>query len=104
MFKRNRYFILFGLHASQRSLKGLSLLFLVYFGAILFAAITASWVYKLVIWWAENYPNDTNQYLYRKGFEDYFDRLRWIPVVGERVGCKERRKLVRHGDGRHNLS
>lgn len=81
MLRPERAFMLFGMAAAERSWRGLRLLCLVYFGSLIFAALLAPWVYHAMVWWFEVSPNSLNSYLAYKGFEDYFDRLRWIPVV-----------------------
>lgn len=78
---RDSKFILFRLKPQAYSWRGLNLLGLIYFGALFFAALAAPPVYWLVGWWAEIAPNELNTYLAEKTFEDYFDRLRWIPVL-----------------------
>jgi membrane protease YdiL (CAAX protease family) len=79
--QRDTYFMLFGLGAEERSWRGAWLLLGVYFGAVLFAALASPPAYWLVQWWADAAPNELNRYLARKGFPDYFDRLRWLPVL-----------------------
>ena len=81
MIRPDRGFMLFGLAANERSWRGVLMLIYVYIGALIFAAIFAPWLYKLVWLWYEWAPNSLNEYLAYKGFEDYFDRLRWIPVL-----------------------
>lgn len=76
-----RTFMLFGLAASERSWRGLRLLLGVYLGSLLFAAVLSPWVYHLVQTWHESMPGKLNSYLAYKGFEDYFDRLRWVPIL-----------------------
>lgn len=68
-------FLLFGLTSGQTSVRGVVLLFLVYFGSLLVAAVLAPPVYFAVQWLAPD------SYLAGKSFADYFDRLRWLPVL-----------------------
>lgn len=79
--KRDRAFLLFDLSPEERSWRGLWILLGVYLRSILFVAIASPWVYWLVQFWQQVMPNDLNTYLARKSFDDYFDRLRWIPVI-----------------------
>ena len=78
---RDSKFILFRLKPWEYSWRGLTLLGIIYFGALLFAGIAGPPVYWLVEWWAETAPNKLNTYLVEKDFDDYVDRLRWIPVL-----------------------
>lgn len=80
MIRSERNFMLFGLSETQRSWQGLRLLMGVYIGSLLFAAILAPWLYWLVQALHAVAPQ-TFEYLAHKGFEDYFDRLRWLPVL-----------------------
>lgn len=68
-------FLLFGLTGGQTSARGVILLLLVYFGSLLIAAMLAPPVYFVVQWLAPD------SYLGGKSFADYFDRLRWLPVL-----------------------
>lgn len=73
--------MLFGMDSQNYSFRGIGLLVVLYLGSLIFAAITAPFVYWLVQWWAETVPNDTSHYLAHKPFDDYVDRLRWIPII-----------------------
>ncbi|MGF1449493.1 MAG: lysostaphin resistance A-like protein [Opitutales bacterium] len=74
--------LLFDLKAGQTSLRGLGLLLGVYLGALLIAAVLAPPVYWLVEWLAGHFPkNGTLAYLAGKSFHDYYDRVRWVPIV-----------------------
>lgn len=79
--QRERTFLLFDVATGERSWRGLWILLGVYLGAIVFSAIVSPWVYWLVQVWANATPNELNTYLARKSFDDYFDRLRWVPVL-----------------------
>ncbi len=68
-------FLLFGLNGAQTSVRGVLLLVLVYFGSLVVAAILAPPIYFFVQWLAPD------SYLAGKSFADYFDRLRWLPVL-----------------------
>lgn len=92
---RNSSFILFNIDRDQFAFKGIGLFFTVYFGAILFASISSPWVYGSILWvhdairgidqgnipFFEDQTRDLFSYLSQKSFADYFDRLRWVPVV-----------------------
>lgn len=78
---RERSFLLFGLDGKEYSWQGVRLLILVYFGAILFAAVLSPFVYLAIQFWSESFPNRLNSYLAEKDFPRYFDRLRWLPVI-----------------------
>jgi len=58
-----------------------SYLVLLYAFALFFAACISPVIYHLIQYWASIMPNDLNQYLARKSFDDYFDRMRWIPLI-----------------------
>ena len=73
-------FMLFGLSGRERSWQGLRLLVGVYLGSLIFAAILAPCLYWLVQSLHDIFPKSFG-YLAHKGFEDYFDRLRWVPVL-----------------------
>lgn len=81
LHRRQTYFICFGLEADRYTWRGVYLLFALYFGGILLAALLAPWVYYAVQFWNNTAPSDLTTYLARKGFPDYFDRLRYLPVV-----------------------
>ena len=78
---RERAFILFGLSIGERSFKGLGLLVLYFFGALLFAAVFSPFIYWGIQAWAEASPNGVNTYILKKGLAKIFDRLRWLPVI-----------------------
>lgn len=78
---RRSTFILFGLKEREYSWRGLLLLIYVYLGSLLFAALVAPWVYFLVQAWAQAFPNGLSSYLSGKAFDNYFDRLRYVPIV-----------------------
>tara|TARA_B100001248_G_scaffold262589_1_gene259724 strand:+ start:21409 stop:22383 length:975 start_codon:yes stop_codon:yes gene_type:complete len=78
---RRPSFTLFELNEREYSWRGLFLLAYVYLGSLLFAAVVAPWVYFMVQSWAQAYPNELNTYLSGKAFDDYFDRLRYVPIL-----------------------
>ncbi len=78
--RNDRMFMLFNLSPSMRSWRGLRLLIVAYFGSLLFAAIVSPWVYWTMQWLHGILPN-VFHYLAYKSFDDYFDRIRWIPLV-----------------------
>ena len=53
---------------------------LVYLGSLVFSAIVAPLVYHAIQFLYGYFPETLN-YLAHKEFVDYFDRLRWVPVV-----------------------
>ncbi len=74
--------LLFDLKNGQTSWRGLWLLLGVYLGALLIAAVLTPPVYWLVEWLAGQFPeNSTLEYLAGKSFHDYYDRVRWVPIV-----------------------
>lgn len=79
--QRKRDLLVFGADPRRYSWHGLGLLAFIYLGALLFAAIVAPPVYWLIEHWAAVSPNPLNAYLISKDFPDYFDRLRWAPLV-----------------------
>lgn len=81
LHQRHPAFICFGLAIDRYSWRGVYLLCALYFGGMLLAALLAPWVYYAVQFWNNTAPTDLSQYLARKGFPDYFDRLRYLPVV-----------------------
>lgn len=81
LHKRQTPFICFGLGDDRFTWRGVYLLFALYFGGMLLAALLAPWVYYAVQFWNNAAPSDLSTYLARKGFPDYFDRLRYLPVV-----------------------
>ncbi|MDX2111909.1 MAG: CPBP family intramembrane glutamic endopeptidase [Verrucomicrobiota bacterium] len=78
---RERHFLCFNLADDKYSLRGLGLLALVYFGALLVSAVLSPMVYAGVQAWHAAAPNAVTTYIHGKGFDDYFDRVRWLPVL-----------------------
>lgn len=78
--RHERTFMLFNLPPAERTWRGLRLLLAVYLGSLLFAALVSPWVYWGIQNLHEAFPR-TFKYLAFKDFDDYFDRLRWVPVV-----------------------
>jgi membrane protease YdiL (CAAX protease family) len=92
--KRDREFVLFGLGVDEKSFRGIGLLFFIYFGAIAFSALISPWVYHGILGIAKSLPEawsgadgftgklyEMFQYLSGKSYADYFDRLRWLPLL-----------------------
>lgn len=78
--RRDPFFILFGKEAGTYSLRGLALLFGVFFGALLFAGLFAPFVF-IIFQWLAGLEVGFAEYVVDKGFLKTFDRIRWIPVV-----------------------
>lgn len=79
--EREQSFMLFGLNVRESSWRGVLLLFGVYFGAMLLAAVLSPPIYACFQWWAEVHPNRLSTYLAGKALDDFFERIRMIPVV-----------------------
>lgn len=65
----------------DKDYSGLIALALTYLGALLFAAILAPWVYHEIQSWHATNPNLLTEEIADNGFDDYFDRLRWLWVL-----------------------
>ena len=104
LLQRKPDLLIFNTEPQTYSWRGLRLLAFIYLGTLLFAAIIAPPVYWLIAKWASIAPNDLNSYLSQKDFADYFDRLRWVPLVLMIVwlirasGLRSWRALGLHGD------
>ncbi len=81
MLPREQSFMLFGLNVRESSWRGVLLLFGIYFGAMLLAALLSPPIYACFQWWAEVHPNRVSTYLAGKGLDDFFERIRMVPVV-----------------------
>ncbi|MBK1876603.1 CPBP family intramembrane glutamic endopeptidase [Pelagicoccus mobilis] len=69
--------ILYGLNPAERSLKGIWLLCLLYFGSLVSGAILSLIAFKIT-----HYVDpDTSSYLANKPYPKFFDRARWFSVV-----------------------
>ncbi len=83
--KRERPYLLFGLSEDRFSWKGVAALAVIFFGAMVFAAVFSPLLYFGVKAWASASPETIPGWLSsRMGPEDfprYFDRVRWLPVV-----------------------
>lgn len=66
---------------NSRSMVGLSALAFTYLGALVFAALVAPSVYKGIQNWHTSAPNLLTNEIADNGFDDYFDRLRWLWVL-----------------------
>ena len=78
---RENELMLFGLDNNSYSLKGVRLLCALYLGSMVFAAIFSPIVYSLIQWLNSLVDTRLLSYLSGKSFADYFDRLRWLPIV-----------------------
>ncbi|QYY34889.1 CPBP family intramembrane glutamic endopeptidase [Ruficoccus sp. ZRK36] len=83
--QRERPFILFGLSEDRTSWKGVAALALIFFGAMVFAAVVSPLIYFAVKAWATSSPDTIPGWLSSRmapeDFPRYFDRVRWLPVV-----------------------
>lgn len=83
--ERQRELLCFGLEPEAYSWRGVGLLVSVYFGAMLFAALVAPFVFQAARWWLEVSPNTVPDALATRmepsDFPRWFDRLRWLPVL-----------------------
>ena len=81
-FKRDNNWMLFGKNSHEFTWKGVKYLLWVYFASLLFAAVVTGPVFTLFKWVAA----ETNWKLFvylvdGRSFDDFFDRLRMIPIV-----------------------
>jgi len=83
IFKTQKTFMLFGLNANQRSVKGAYLFIGAYLFATLFAAILTPPVYWLFEYLHSVYPDNATiaHWIKTKGVNVFFDRLRWLPII-----------------------
>lgn len=83
--QRERPYILFGLSEDRTSWKGVLALALIFFGAMVFAAIFSPLLYFAVKAWAASSPETLPNWLATRmepqDFPRYFDRVRWLPVL-----------------------
>lgn len=75
--KRDRLFLLYDLKEEEYSFKGLQLIVYLYFGSLLFAAVVAPLVFRLVHY----LDPETQSYFAGKPFADYFDRGRLLCLL-----------------------
>lgn len=73
--------MLFGLGSHQLSWRGVYYLLWVYLGSLLFAAIVTGPVFAFFQWWAEVTEWKFMDYLADHTFDEFFDRLRMLPVL-----------------------
>ncbi|MGB0372955.1 MAG: lysostaphin resistance A-like protein [Opitutales bacterium] len=66
---------------ASRSLSGLYALAFTYLGALGFAAILSPWIYNSIQDWHTQSPNRLTEEIADNGFDDYFDRVRWLWVL-----------------------
>jgi len=83
IFKTQKAFMLFGLNANQRSVRGAYLFIGTYFFATLFAAIITPPVFWLFEYLHTAFPDNAviAKWVSSKGINVFFDRLRWIPII-----------------------
>lgn len=81
MIQNDKYFLLFGLGAGQRSWRGMWLLAWLYLGTLGFAALLAPPAFWLIQAWFQAAPNELNSYLAHKGFDTYFGRFRYLGLL-----------------------
>lgn len=67
--------------APPSSFRGLAALAITYLGALGFAALLAPFVYNGIQAWHVSSPNMLTDEIADNGFDDYFDRLRWLWVL-----------------------
>lgn len=79
--ERDAQFLPPGLAANAYSRDGLKGLALIYLGAMAGSALISPWVYFGIQAWHEQAPSTLSHYLADKAYDDYFDRLRWLPVL-----------------------
>lgn len=75
--KRDSFFQLYDLTEEEYSWKGLGLIAILYFGSMLFSAVVALAIFKLV----HLLDPDASSYLAGKPFSDYFDRGRLLCLL-----------------------
>ena len=73
--------MLFGLSASESSLKGLGLFLFVYLGATFFAAAATAPVYWAVQYLDSHFSLSLTKWMLGYEIDVFFDRLRWIPII-----------------------
>ena len=75
--RRDRFFQLYDLREEEYSFRGLWLIVYLYFGSLLFAAVVAPLVFRLVHF----LDPETQSYIAGKPFADYFDRGRILCLL-----------------------
>lgn len=113
---RNRSFILFGLNEQEFSNEGIRLLFIFYIGAIFLSALISPFVYHgVLIIYSFFPPIDSDlagfqgwfakvfSYLSGKSYADYFDRIRWLPIILFFPWLLTKCKLLSYDSLFHNL-
>lgn len=81
---KDKNLMLFGLGGRESSLKGIAIFLFIYFGATLFAAILTPLFYWLAQWAYNIDPHFLGidlEWLLKKGVDDFFDRIRYVPIV-----------------------
>ena len=81
MLKRENSMMLFGLSASESSLKGIGLFLFVYLGATFFAAAATAPVYWAVQYLDSHFSLSLTKWMLGYEIDVFFDRLRWIPII-----------------------
>ncbi len=75
--KRDSFFQLYDLKEDESSFRGIWLIVILYFGSLLFSAVVAPLVFRLV----HILDPETQSYLANKPFSDYFDRGRLLCLL-----------------------
>ncbi len=78
---REPEFVSFGLGTGEYAWRGVALLAMVYFGAMLFAAVVSPPVYWGFQALGKGVEEGFLAWLASRPYEDIFDRCRWVPVV-----------------------
>lgn len=81
ILKKEKPLMLFGLDIWQSSYRGLKLFLGVYVFATLFAAVLTPPIYAIAKWYNSTFHSETTQWLVDKGVDNFFDRIRYIPII-----------------------
>lgn len=79
--QRNNDMMLFGRGVHEYSWRGVSYLLGLYLGGLFFAACITGFVFDFFQWIAATTQIELFVYLADHTFDEFFDRLRWIPVI-----------------------
>lgn len=78
---KDKNLMLFGLSPEQSSPKGVWMFLAIYLGATLFASVLTPPVYWIAQFINDTWHTEDTQWLVGKGVDDFYDRIRWIPIV-----------------------